>query len=296
MKGSFITKVFSIISSLVSSAFLLTGCTTQNTSSQLLNKVTHELHKNYNIPHGDLVAAYDLLNHRQSACLYSPDFYEIINNDDYHRRFLNKFKNKFKNIKHLDIEAKTKTAKLKNLVTKLNSKYKFLTPLEISIINQNHANFSPFSLHPNIDQLAKMDKIAHRIPLMLPERRAHITSSYGIRKHPISGKRKMHTGIDLKDGKLSPVYSSAIGKVELVARMKGYGNTVDIRHYGKFKTRYAHLDKVIVKEGQRVIRGQKIGVQGNSGNSTSHHLHFEIWLNNKHINPLEFITHACNCQ
>lgn len=67
---------------------------------------------------------------------------------------------------------------------------------------------------------------------------------------------------------------------------------IEIKHSNKFITKYAHLRKIHVKEGDIVIKGQMIGLQGNSGNSTGEHLHFEIWLNNKHVDPFDFVSHS----
>ncbi|MGI4776016.1 MAG: M23 family metallopeptidase, partial [Janthinobacterium lividum] len=204
--------------------------------------------------------------------------------------FLTKFKNRFKGVITLENRAKIKIASLKDLMLKLNTRYNFLSSRELNNFKAGGSSYS------NIRELAHLDRIASNLPIMMPAYIPVITSHYGIRKHPINKKRiKFHTGIDMASRKASAIYASADGIVCKVERMKGYGNTVEVKHFGSFKTKYAHLKKIDVFEGEKIVRGQKIGTQGNTGQATSEHLHYEIWLGNRHLNPFDFIAHACKC-
>ena len=293
-----------IVSFFLLFSFILSSCSVPNRSKKLLSNIDHELAQNYKLEHGSLFAIYDLGRINKANCLYAQDIGRTINEENYNKLFLQKFKTKNKIIKDFNHETAIKIYKIKNLVLNLNAKYNFLSKTELhafkrSYISKEQHNVFDFisnqstSTHHNILELATLDKIINYVPLMVPEYQPTITSHYGFRKHPSNGRKKFHDGIDLKAHKSAPIYSSAAGKVSNVGRIKGYGNIIDIKHSNKFKTRYAHLKRIHVKEGDIVLRGQKIGEQGNTGNSTGEHLHFEVWLNGKHINPFDFITHTC---
>ncbi len=104
---------------------------------------------------------------------------------------------------------------------------------------------------------------------------------------------RMHTGLDLAALKGTIVRASANGRVEAAQVSGGYGNMVLVRHDGTFKTRYAHLDKMFVRAGEKVVRGQVIGHVGNTGHVTGKngdHLHFEIIAANGHKNPIRYLS------
>ncbi len=117
---------------------------------------------------------------------------------------------------------------------------------------------------------------------------ARLTSRFGRRKHPILGYRKMHRGIDFGAPKGTPIMAAGNGVVEIAAWNGGYGRYLRIRHNGRYKTAYAHLSKFRrgIKRGKRVKQGQIVAYVGTTGRSTGPHLHYEILVNNKRINPL----------
>jgi len=113
-----------------------------------------------------------------------------------------------------------------------------------------------------------------------------ITSSFGMRMHPIFKERKMHLGIDLKAPKGTPVYATANGVVEKVKLNKsGYGKHIIIKHDDSYQSLYAQLSEVTVEEGQKIKKGDKIALTGNSGTSTAPHLHYEVIKDGKRIDP-----------
>jgi murein DD-endopeptidase MepM/ murein hydrolase activator NlpD len=129
------------------------------------------------------------------------------------------------------------------------------------------------------------------LPNYFPLNRESITrisSLYGYRIHPISGKIKKHRGIDFVAKKGSAIYASAKGKVIKAGYGKRYGNYIVLRHIGNTKTLYAHLLAKKVTQNEIVSKGQVIGVVGDSGMVTGPHLHYEIWINDKRVNPLLF--------
>lgn len=121
----------------------------------------------------------------------------------------------------------------------------------------------------------------------------NITSKYGYRKHPILKAVLLHSGIDVIVNKNEPIMASGNGIVVKVSNSKyGYGNHIIIKHNNELKTLYAHLNKVLVKEGDYVRSGDVIGLGGQTGLvwGKSCHLHFELRQNDIPINPMKFIN------
>jgi len=116
---------------------------------------------------------------------------------------------------------------------------------------------------------------------------ARVSSGYGMRKHPILGYGKMHKGVDFAAPVGTPVYAAGDGVLEKVGRNGGYGNYIRLRHNSRLKTAYAHLHKFAsgISAGKRVKQGQVIAYIGTTGRSTGPHLHYEVLLNNKQVNP-----------
>ncbi len=116
-----------------------------------------------------------------------------------------------------------------------------------------------------------------------------ITSEYGYRIHPIQGTKKLHTGMDIGAKSGSNVIASAGGTVIMSQYYGGYGNCIIIDHGGGVSTLYAHMSKLIAKNGQKVNAGDVIGLVGSTGNSTGPHLHFEVRINGNTQNPRNYV-------
>ena len=127
------------------------------------------------------------------------------------------------------------------------------------------------------------------IPLGWPHR-GKITSKYGGRQDPFLNKRGFHSGIDLRGKTGEKIYATADGQVIQATRNGGYGLYVEIDHGNGYRTGFAHLSKYLVKKGDKVSRGQIIGLLGNTGRSTGPHLHYEIQLHEKTVNPYTFMS------
>lgn len=119
--------------------------------------------------------------------------------------------------------------------------------------------------------------------------RGWTTSGYGWRRSPFTGRREFHKGQDIANRVGTPIIAPAAGIVAKVGWESGYGRCVVIHHGYGLVTRYAHLKKFLVKPGQRVTRRQKIALMGSSGRSTGSHLHYEVWLNGKTVNPSTYL-------
>ena len=115
-----------------------------------------------------------------------------------------------------------------------------------------------------------------------------LASRYGYRVHPIFKSRRLHTGVDLAARSGTPIYAAGAGVIEKAQWVSGYGRVISIKHVNGFETAYAHQSKFAsgIKPGVRVKQGQLIGYVGSTGNSTGPHLHFEIKVNGRFVDPL----------
>lgn len=172
-----------------------------------------------------------------------------------------------------------------------------LTPLAIS----TKGDAEDMSSNKANELLAGMDKVnmlriaAERTPFVLPVKTSYrFTSGFGWRRHPTTGKRRMHEGVDLASSSGTPIYATADGVVTFAGWAGGYGRVVKIQHAMGFETRYAHLLKFRIKKGQRVSRGDRIGDMGSSGRSTGTHVHYEVRLGGKAVNPMKYVKAARN--
>lgn len=116
-----------------------------------------------------------------------------------------------------------------------------------------------------------------------------ISSSFGTRKHPVSGKIKKHKGIDIPKPKMTPIYAPADGIVIFSGWRRGYGNVIEIDHQNGYTTLMAHNHKNLVTVGEVVFRYTMIGYVGATGVATGPHMHVEVRLNSELINPIKFI-------
>lgn len=152
----------------------------------------------------------------------------------------------------------------------------------------------------SLDQLQILAKNKERmsfaIPAIWPVDRTQLDwfYSFGMRaRHPIYKTRKMHKGVDLSCKRGVPVYATGDAIVQMTnegRRRRGYGRQILLNHEFGYQTRYAHLHKIYVKEGDRVTRGQLIGEVGSTGGSTGPHLHYEVIYMGRHVNPVNYFN------
>lgn len=140
----------------------------------------------------------------------------------------------------------------------------------------------------------KKEKMLASIPAIMPVANKDLTrvaSGFGYRIHPILKIRKMHTGMDFTAITGTDIYSTGDGVVELVANKRGgYGKHVIVNHGYGYKTLYGHMSQFNVRKGQKVKRGDILGLVGNTGRSTGPHLHYEVIYSGNKINPVHFYT------
>lgn len=122
-----------------------------------------------------------------------------------------------------------------------------------------------------------------------PLRRFRLSSSYGMRLHPILRKRMMHRGVDFGAKNGEPIFAAADGEVIFSGWRFGTGKLIKIRHSNGMDTLYAHCSRILVTNGQKIVKGQKIGLVGSTGLSTGPHLHFGVKFGKKYYDPMKFL-------
>ncbi len=137
--------------------------------------------------------------------------------------------------------------------------------------------------------LEKDEILRRKTPSISPVNGGYITSKFEWRIDPFTGREKFHKGIDIAGARGTPVFATADGVVKYSGWKEGYGLTVEIDHGNGFVTIYAHNEKNLVRTGDRIKRGDMISLMGRSGKTTGVHLHYEIELFGKAINPLLYI-------
>ena len=132
------------------------------------------------------------------------------------------------------------------------------------------------------------------IPSIRPVEEGYLNSTFGYRNDPIDNVKRFHQGQDITVKTGTPIYAPADGIVKRAYYAGGFGNHIKLQHGAGYTTLYAHLSKIKVKHGQKVKRGDIIGLTGNTGRSTAPHLHYEIHHNGKPQNPLDYFFSDAN--
>lgn len=170
-----------------------------------------------------------------------------------------------------------------------------LTPLSFSTRGEEPSadNLRANRILNQMDQLNLYRIAAEKAPFAMPVKNAfRFTSSYGTRRDPKTGGRRMHSGVDFAASLGTPLYATADGIVTHAGWQSGYGRLIKIQHEFGIETRYAHLSRLRVKVGQKVSRGDRIGDMGASGRVTGVHLHYEVRVGGKAVNPMIYIKAA----
>lgn len=130
---------------------------------------------------------------------------------------------------------------------------------------------------------------AEIMPAGRPVTKGWISSRYGVRNDPFTGKAAFHNGIDLAAPEGSEVVAVAAGVVTWAGKRYGYGNLIEINHGNGYLTRYGHLKTLLVSVGETVRKGHHIANLGNTGRSTGPHVHFEVWVDGKSVDPMKYV-------
>lgn len=184
----------------------------------------------------------------------------------------NEYFSNFENSEEVISDTKTKVEKLKY---KLQLQKNSLDTI-LALAKQREEKLLAI---PSIKPVQE-DKLKRRISSM---------SGFGMRIHPVHKVLKFHKGIDFTAPKGTPIQATGNGKViKIENRKRGYGKNVTVDHGFGYTTLYAHMNDIIVKKGDKVTKGQKIGTIGSTGTSTAPHLHYEVRINGKAVNPIDY--------
>lgn len=161
----------------------------------------------------------------------------------------------------------------------------------VSQINnlKSKVNFDHKTYKDLVEQLELKELLYLNTPSIYPAY-GRISDAYGWRKHPITGNKSFHKGIDFSNKKGTPIYATADGIVTRSSRERYFGRYITLKHKFGYQTKYAHLNRSFVAVGQEVKKGEIIGLMGDSGRSTGDHLHYEVIRYNKHRNPYKYLN------
>lgn len=154
------------------------------------------------------------------------------------------------------------------------------------------ALFHSWKKMDQVGQSVPADQGSMSVPSMKPVANLQFTSVYGVRSDPFRGTAAMHAGVDIPGAVGTPIYATADGVVGRSGWVGGYGNLIEVQHGRGLQTRYGHLSKIMVPAGTRVTRGQVIGLMGSTGRSTGSHLHYEVRMDGRAVNPVPYLDSA----
>jgi murein DD-endopeptidase MepM/ murein hydrolase activator NlpD len=176
-----------------------------------------------------------------------------------------------------------------NPLTGSSTKRKVLHYAQLTLDGEKKTYYRFVDADGRVDYIDGNGRSANKALLKTPVSGSKLTSGFGMRRHPLLGYTKMHTGLDFGAPPGTPIRAAAAGTVEVAGRHGAYGIAVELKHANKFETLYAHMSKLAagVRRGTRVNQGQIIGYVGSTGRSTGPHLHYEVRVNNKPVNPLK---------
>ncbi len=189
---------------------------------------------------------------------------------------------RFEEIRSKNIEHEDAIIKLEELLSRLKRKVYIESKSQDDVVTLAENKEKLFAAIPAIQPVANKELIA-------------LASGFGMRIHPVYKVFKMHTGVDFAATIGTPIYSTADGTIDKAeVNFSGYGKVLEIDHGFGYRTRYAHMHGFAVSKGQHVKRGDLIGYVGNTGLSTAPHLHYEVFVNGIHVNPVHYFFNDLN--
>ncbi len=144
-------------------------------------------------------------------------------------------------------------------------------------------------LGASLARMSALDGDMQRLPQSLPASLQYISSGFGYRSDPFTHAGAFHPGLDFRGPVGAPIYAAARGVISFAGQRSGYGNCIEVDHGNGLITRYAHMSAFRARLGQQVAAGQVIGAIGSTGRSTGPHLHFEVRINDRPVNPRPFL-------
>jgi len=189
---------------------------------------------------------------------------------------------RFEDIRSKNINHEEVIIKMEEMLGKLKRKVYIESKSQDDVVALAENKEKLFAAIPAIQPVANKELIA-------------LASGYGLRIHPVYKVLKMHTGLDFAATIGTPIYATADGNIDKVeVSFSGYGKVLEIDHGFGYRTRYAHMHGFAVQQGQHVKRGDLIGYVGDTGLSTAPHLHYEVFVNGVHVNPVHYFFNDLN--
>jgi murein DD-endopeptidase MepM/ murein hydrolase activator NlpD len=227
-------------------------------------------------------------------------------NNKYSKKFAYILDREENNVKELNNLLTKRIAGMENLIAKTGLNAKSIKQASFTSRNNTNnlieeqqkdhfdkallrAQNADLSVKDNIDYLTYLETVVNKLPLNTPMNNYYITSNFGGRKDPFSRISTVHQGLDMAGPINAQISAPSSGKVIFTGPFGGYGQTIKIDHGNGVVTKYGHLKRILVNNGDVIKRGQAIGIQGNTGKSTGAHLHYEIQYNNRPLDPQRFI-------
>lgn len=147
-----------------------------------------------------------------------------------------------------------------------------------------------------LDFMKALSGVVDALPTEKPVKGYRVESGFGKRVDPFTHRWARHEGVDLAASKGAKVLATSGGKVSFAGYKGAYGNMIEVKHEYGLSTRYGHLSRILVKNGQQVKEGEVIGIQGSTGRSTGDHVHYEVRLNDRPMNPTNFLKAGTHVQ
>jgi murein DD-endopeptidase MepM/ murein hydrolase activator NlpD len=189
---------------------------------------------------------------------------------------------RYEEIKNKNISHKDLIVELQSTLDNLKRKIYIESKSQDDVVALAENKEKLFAAIPAIQPVANKELIA-------------LASGYGMRIHPVYKVLKMHTGVDFAASIGTPIYATADGVVDKTeVSFSGYGKVLEIDHGFGYRTRFAHMHGFAVRQGQKVKRGDLIGYVGDTGLSTAPHLHYEVFVNGVHVNPVHYFFNDLN--
>ncbi len=189
---------------------------------------------------------------------------------------------RFEDIRSKNIDHEEVIIRMEEILSRLKRKVYVESKSQDDVVALAENKEKLFAAIPAIQPVANKELIA-------------LASGFGMRIHPVYKVFKMHTGVDFAATIGTPIYATADGAVDKVeVNFSGYGKVLEIDHGFGYRTRYAHMHGFAVGQGQHIKRGDLIGYVGNTGLSTAPHLHYEVFVNGVHVNPVHYFFNDLN--
>lgn len=189
---------------------------------------------------------------------------------------------RFEDIRSKNIDHEEVIIKLEEILGRLKRKVYIESKSQDDVVALAENKEKLFAAIPAIQPVANKELIA-------------LASGFGMRIHPVYKVFKMHTGVDFAASIGTPIYATADGTIDKAeVNFSGFGKVIEIDHGFGYRTRYAHMHGFTVREGQQIKRGDLIGYVGNTGLSTAPHLHYEVFVNGIHVNPVHYFFNDLN--